>query len=102
MKTSIDEQIAKLTEEQKNKIPLIYKIRLAITLAVFATMILFMINCNDILSDFTLDKQITDALFKKFIAVITISFAFVGVVFLFIKIKFPYFSKKAYKYLKEL
>lgn len=97
LKKSIDKAVIELTEEQKNKISLIYKIRLGITIAVFTTMALFMVNCNETFSDFTVDSQVTDALLKKFIAVIIISFAFVGAIYLYIKIKYPYFSKKTYK-----
>lgn len=102
MKKNIDKAVVELTEEQKSKISLIYKIRLGITIAVFTIMALFMINCNETFSDFTVAPQVTDALLKKFIAVIIISFAFVGAMYLYIKIKYPYFSKKAYKSIKEL
>lgn len=102
MKKNISEEVIELTEEQKNKISLIYKIRLGITIAIFTTMAIFMIDCNETFSDFTINPQITDALLKKLIAVIIISFAFVGAMYLYIKIKYPYFSKKTYKRLKEL
>lgn len=96
---SIEEQVAALTPEQRNKIPRIGKIATIAQLVVAIP--LLVLELMGLIYMFTNPLDVTDAFFGGFITVLVLAFLWVLGVVLFVKIKYPYYSDAKAKYIKK-
>ena len=96
---SIEEQVAALTPEQRNKIPRIGKIATIAQLVVAIP--LLVLELMGLIYMFTNPLDVTDAFFGGFITGLVLAFLWVLGVVLFVKIKYPYYSDAKAKYIKK-
>ena len=103
MKKSIEEQVAELTEEQKNKIPKIGKTAVIVQIVIAVPYLIMQVLSLFAMRD--LKKYIDYSEYDRFWSGYTI-FTVIGAVLVigvvvFVKLMYPYYSDAKYRYIKE-
>lgn len=99
---SIEEQVAQLTEEQKDTILKVDLIGgLCVLLGVVPVVVLMLFNMLAIL-DVSLPFEIAGGMVAVNFVLMALCFVFVIGVLVFVKIKFPYYSGKKCDYIRKM
>ena len=100
---NIENQVAQLTTEQQNKILKVGKMAVALQLVVLIPwMILCVVGIFTLIDPpATLSWEDYDKVFYGLMTLLVLGAAYVVGIFLFVKIKYPYYSDAKYRYIQK-